>query len=79
MPKTAIPAAHLKLKRAYVPAEASDGLRILVDRLWPRGVSKQKAALDDWNAGRFAAVRAGSPAAPLVAPTLSGVQLRPGA
>ena len=48
MPKTAIPAAHLKLKRAYVPAEASDGLRILVDRLWPRGVSKQKAALDDW-------------------------------
>ncbi|MCC7096545.1 MAG: DUF488 family protein [Thermomonas sp.] len=39
---------HLKLKRAYVPAAASDGLRILVERLWPRGVSKQEAALDDW-------------------------------
>lgn len=40
--------AHLKLKRAYVPAEVSDGLRIFVERLWPRGVSKQEAALDDW-------------------------------
>ena len=48
MPTSTIPASHVKLKRAYVPAEASDGLRILVDRLWPRGVSKQKAALHDW-------------------------------
>lgn len=48
MPAPVIPVSHLKLKRAYAPAEASDGMRILVDRLWPRGVSKQKAALDDW-------------------------------
>lgn len=39
---------HLKLKRAYLPADASDGLRIFVERLWPRGVSKQEAAFDDW-------------------------------
>jgi uncharacterized protein YeaO (DUF488 family) len=43
-----IPASHLRLKRAYEPAEADDGVRILVDRLWPRGVSKAKAALDEW-------------------------------
>jgi len=43
-----IPASHLRLKRAYDPAEPGDGVRILVDRLWPRGVSKAKAALDDW-------------------------------
>ncbi len=48
MTDTAIPATHLKLKRAYAPAEPSDGKRILVDRLWPRGVSKEEAALDDW-------------------------------
>lgn len=35
-------------KRAYEPAEASDGYRVLVDRLWPRGVSKAKARLDAW-------------------------------
>ena len=43
-----IGAADVKLKRAYEPAAESDGLRILVDRLWPRGVSKAKAALDQW-------------------------------
>ena len=48
MATSVIPASHVLLKRAYVPAEPSDGLRILVDRLWPRGVSKQKAALDEW-------------------------------
>ena len=37
------------IKRAYDPAAASDGTRILVDRLWPRGLSKNKAALDGWN------------------------------
>jgi uncharacterized protein YeaO (DUF488 family) len=36
------------LKRAYEAADTADGTRILVDRLWPRGVSKQRAALDDW-------------------------------
>ena len=48
MSKPKIPAAHVRLKRAYDAAEAADGTRILVDRLWPRGVSKQEAALDDW-------------------------------
>ena len=48
MTRSRIPASHLRLKRAYEPAEKADGLRILVDRLWPRGVSKAKAALDDW-------------------------------
>jgi uncharacterized protein YeaO (DUF488 family) len=38
----------LKLKRAYEPASRDDGLRILVERLWPRGVSKQKAKIDLW-------------------------------
>jgi uncharacterized protein YeaO (DUF488 family) len=37
------------LKRAYDPSSPRDGTRILVDRLWPRGLSKQKAALDGWN------------------------------
>lgn len=35
-------------KRAYEPAAASDGYRVLIDRLWPRGVSKAKAKLDAW-------------------------------
>ena len=48
MTDAAIPASHLRLKRAYEPAGADDGTRILIDRLWPRGVSKAKAALDDW-------------------------------
>lgn len=38
----------LKWKRVYDPANPSDGDRILVDQLWPRGVSKEKAALDEW-------------------------------
>lgn len=38
----------IKLKRAYEPAAKGDGLRILVERLWPRGVSKAKAAIDLW-------------------------------
>ncbi|MFT3819147.1 MAG: DUF488 domain-containing protein [Rubrivivax sp.] len=48
MTSSHIPASHLRLKRAYLPAEPGDGARILVDRLWPRGVSKAKAGLDDW-------------------------------
>jgi uncharacterized protein YeaO (DUF488 family) len=43
-----IPSSHLRLKRAYEPAEASDGTRILIDRLWPRGLRKEEASLDDW-------------------------------
>ena len=38
----------IRLKRAYDPPSRSDGLRILVDRLWPRGLSKQKARIDEW-------------------------------
>ena len=37
-----------QLKRVYEPASAGDGTRVLVDRLWPRGVSKERAALDEW-------------------------------
>ena len=36
------------IKRAYEPASPEDGYRILVDRLWPRGVSKEEAHLDLW-------------------------------
>jgi uncharacterized protein YeaO (DUF488 family) len=36
------------MKRVYDAAAASDGYRVLVDRLWPRGVSKERAELDDW-------------------------------
>ena len=44
----AVRAASLKLKRSYEPAADSDGKRFLVDRLWPRGISKADAALDGW-------------------------------
>jgi uncharacterized protein YeaO (DUF488 family) len=36
------------IKRVYEPAAEADGYRVLVDRLWPRGVSKARAALDEW-------------------------------
>lgn len=36
------------IKRIYEPVEKSDGYRVLVDRLWPRGVSKERAALAEW-------------------------------
>ena len=39
---------ELLCKRIYNPAEISDGYRILVDRLWPRGVKKEVAAIDLW-------------------------------
>lgn len=38
----------VKLKRAYAPPEADDGYRILVDRLWPRGLAKKSAHIDLW-------------------------------
>jgi uncharacterized protein YeaO (DUF488 family) len=38
----------LQLKRAYEPRSHSDGRRVLVDRLWPRGVSKERLAIDAW-------------------------------
>lgn len=43
-----IPAKNIKLKRAYEKPSAKDGARILVDRLWPRGLTKDKAAIDHW-------------------------------
>ena len=39
---------RLKLKRVYEPAEETDGTRFLVERLWPRGVSKQAARVEGW-------------------------------
>ncbi|KGJ77517.1 hypothetical protein GY21_07785 [Cryobacterium roopkundense] len=38
----------IRIKRAYEPASSHDGSRVLVDRLWPRGVSKERAHLDAW-------------------------------
>lgn len=38
----------IRLKRAYDPATAADGYRVLIDRLWPRGVSREQAQLNDW-------------------------------
>jgi uncharacterized protein YeaO (DUF488 family) len=38
----------IRLKRAYEPAEPADGYRILIDRLWPRGVSRERARIDEW-------------------------------
>jgi uncharacterized protein YeaO (DUF488 family) len=38
----------VKLKRAYEPPEPGDGMRILIDRLWPRGIKKMDAAIDRW-------------------------------
>ena len=40
--------AKIQIKRIYEAAAADDGFRVLVDRLWPRGISKERAALDDW-------------------------------
>ena len=44
----AVPASHVLIKRAYAPPAAEDGARILIDRLWPRGVKKEALALDQW-------------------------------
>jgi uncharacterized protein YeaO (DUF488 family) len=38
----------VRLKRAYEPAAATDGSRVLIDRIWPRGVSREEAHLDEW-------------------------------
>lgn len=41
-------ATALRIKRVYLPIEADDGYRILIDRLWPRGISRSAAELDEW-------------------------------
>ena len=38
----------VQIKRVYEPASSNDGERVLIDRLWPRGVSRQNAKLDQW-------------------------------
>ena len=38
----------IKIKRVYDPVSPGDGRRILVDRLWPRGMKKEDAAIDEW-------------------------------
>ena len=45
---TKITAANVRLKRAYERPDAGDGRRVLVDRLWPRGVKKADAAIYRW-------------------------------
>jgi uncharacterized protein YeaO (DUF488 family) len=39
---------QVQLRRIYDPPSADDGVRVLVDRLWPRGLSKAEAAIDRW-------------------------------
>jgi uncharacterized protein YeaO (DUF488 family) len=46
--KRSVTKSRIGIKRAYEPASADDGFRILVDRLWPRGVTKAKAKIDLW-------------------------------
>ena len=41
-------AARVQVRRVYDPPEPGDGQRVLVDRLWPRGLSKERARFDDW-------------------------------
>lgn len=39
---------QIKIKRIYEPIEDTDGFRVLVDRLWPRGIKKEDAHIDEW-------------------------------
>lgn len=43
-----MPKFSVKIKRIYDPPSSKDGFRILIDRLWPRGVTKERASLDFW-------------------------------
>jgi len=38
----------VKTKRIYEPASPDDGYRVLIDGMWPRGISRERAAVDDW-------------------------------
>ncbi|MGY6278237.1 DUF488 domain-containing protein [Methylomonas sp. MgM2] len=42
---------NIRIKRVYEPAEPQDGRRVLVDRLWPRGLTKEQAHIDLWLKG----------------------------
>ncbi|MFF8598019.1 DUF488 domain-containing protein [Streptomyces sp. NPDC015232] len=51
MPDDATPSTtgpRVRVRRVYEPPEPDDGLRVLVDRLWPRGLTKADARLDEW-------------------------------
>jgi uncharacterized protein YeaO (DUF488 family) len=48
MIRGAVPAGHIRLKRAYEAPSPDDGVRVLVDRLWPRGVRKENAGIARW-------------------------------
>lgn len=41
-------AVDVRTKRVYDPPEPGDGYRVLIDRLWPRGVSRERARIDEW-------------------------------
>ena len=43
-----MPKREILIKRAYEPAARGDGYRVLVDRLWPRGLTKQALSVDEW-------------------------------
>ena len=42
---------EIRIKRVYEPADPEDGIRILVDRLWPRGISKERGRISHWARG----------------------------
>ena len=44
-----VPPDHVRIKRAYEPPAPDDGTRVLIDRLWPRGIKKDDLAIDQWN------------------------------
>ncbi len=41
-------ALDVQIKRVYEPADRADGYRVLIDHVWPRGVSRERARLDEW-------------------------------
>jgi uncharacterized protein YeaO (DUF488 family) len=47
-PKLSNRAGHVAVKRIYDPPDPGDGYRILIDHIWPRGVSRERAHLDEW-------------------------------
>jgi uncharacterized protein YeaO (DUF488 family) len=47
-PKLTKTARRVRAKRIYDPPESGDGYRILIDHIWPRGVSRERARLDEW-------------------------------
>lgn len=56
--------ANVRIKRIYAPVENEDGCRILVDRLWPRGISKTEARWDLWFREAAPSLKALTPTTP---------------